>query len=54
MEHVALRLLPVLAPILPKKLQINPADTIAAACLNAVMAGDPGFHVRNAESLVVG
>jgi uncharacterized protein YbjT (DUF2867 family) len=54
MEHIALRLLRVLAPILPKKLQINPAETIAAACLNAVMAGDPGFHIRNAESLIAG
>jgi len=54
MEHIALQLLQVLAPILPKKLRINPAETIAAACLNAVMAGDPGFHIRNAESLVAG
>ena len=54
MEHIALQLLPILAPILPKKLQINPADTIAAACLNAVMASAPGFHIRNAESLVAG
>ena len=54
MEHIALQLLRILAPILPKKLQINPADTIAAACLNAVMASDPGFHICNAESLVAG
>jgi uncharacterized protein YbjT (DUF2867 family) len=54
MEHIALRSLQVLAPIVPKKLQINPAETIAAACLNAVMASDPGFHIRNAESLVAG
>lgn len=54
MEHIALQLLQVLAPILPKKLQINPSETIAAACLNAVMAGDPGFHVRSAECLVAG
>ncbi len=54
MEHIALQLLWVLAPILPKKLQPNPAETIAAACLNAVMASDPGFHIRNAESLIAG
>jgi len=54
MEQIALQLLRILAPILPKKLQINPADTIAAACLNAVMARDPGFHIRKAESLVAG
>jgi len=52
MEQIALQLLRILAPILPKKLQINPADTIAAACLNAVMASDPGFHIRHAESLI--
>ena len=54
MEHIALRFLRIFAPILPKKLQINPAETIAAACLNAVIAGDPGVHIRNAESLVAG
>ncbi len=53
-EHMALQLMQILAPILPKKLQINPADMIAAACLSAVMAGNPGFHIRNAESLVDG
>jgi uncharacterized protein YbjT (DUF2867 family) len=51
-EHIALRFLRILAPILPKKLQMNPADTIATACLDAVVAGDPGFHIRNGESLV--
>ena len=54
MEHIAVQLLRILGPILPKKLQISPADTIAAACLKAVMAGDPGFHIRNAESLAAG
>ena len=54
MEHIALQLLRILAPILPKKLQINPADRIAAACLKAVMASEPGFHIHNAESLVAG
>jgi uncharacterized protein YbjT (DUF2867 family) len=54
MEHITLQLLRILAPILPKRLQINPADRIAAACLKAVMASDPGFHIRNAESLVAG
>jgi len=54
MELLALRLLRILAPILPKKLRINPADIIAAACLNAVMTSDTGFHTRNAESLLAG
>ena len=52
MEHIALRFLGILSPILPKKLQINPADTIAAACLAGVTRGDPGLHVRTAKSLV--
>ena len=51
-EHIALRVLEILAPILKKKFQINPADTIAAACLTAAIAGDPGLHFRKAESLV--
>ncbi len=51
MEEIALRFVGILAPILPNKFRINPADTIAAACLNAVMAGDPGVHIRKAESL---
>lgn len=54
MEHIAVRFLGVLAPILPKKLQINPAPTIAAACLTALITAKPGFHIRNAESLVAG
>jgi uncharacterized protein YbjT (DUF2867 family) len=52
MEHIAVRMVGILAPVLPKKFQINPADTIAAACLKAVLAGDLGSHIRNAESLV--
>jgi uncharacterized protein YbjT (DUF2867 family) len=51
-EGIALRFLGILAPILPKKLQINPSSTIAAACLTAVMTATPGIHFRLAESLV--
>ena len=40
-ESIALRLMSMLAPILPKKFHVNPASTIAAACLNAVMKAQP-------------
>ncbi|QHN05328.1 NAD-dependent dehydratase [Granulicella sp. WH15] len=51
-EGVALRLMSIFAPILPKKFHINPAPTIAAAILDAVTAAEPGRHFRYAESLV--
>jgi uncharacterized protein YbjT (DUF2867 family) len=51
-EGIALRLMSIFAPILPKKFHINPAPTIAAACLSAVTTAEPGHHFRYAESLV--
>jgi uncharacterized protein YbjT (DUF2867 family) len=51
-EGVAIRLARILAPILPKKFHVNPAPTIAAALVNAVIAAEPGCHFRYAESLV--
>lgn len=53
-ESVALRLMSIFGPILPKKFQINPAPAIAAACLSAVMAAKPGVHFCLAENLVSG
>jgi uncharacterized protein YbjT (DUF2867 family) len=41
-EGVALTVFRVLAPILPKKLRINPADGIAASLLDAARAAKPG------------
>ena len=41
-EGAALSLARLLAPILPKKFQVNPADVIAAALLNAVIAAKAG------------
>lgn len=47
-ESVALVLFRMLGPILPKKLRINPADTIAASLLRAVTDAKPGcFWVRS-------
>ena len=51
-EGIALRLMSIFAPILPKKFHINPAPTIAAASLSAAMTAEPGLHFRYAESLV--
>jgi uncharacterized protein YbjT (DUF2867 family) len=50
-EGIALRLMSLFAPVLPKKFHVNPAPTIAAACLSAVITAEPGLHYRNAESL---
>lgn len=51
-EGVALRLMSLFAPILPKKFHVNPANVIATACLSAVLANEPGCHFRYAETLV--
>lgn len=51
-ETVALRLMSLFAPILPKRFHINPASTIAAACLSALTTAKPGLHLRLAGSMV--
>jgi uncharacterized protein YbjT (DUF2867 family) len=51
-EGIAVRLMSAFAPILPKKLHVNPAPTIAAASLDAVITAQPGRHFRYAASLV--
>ncbi len=51
-EGIALLLMRIFAPVLPRKFHVNPAPTIAAAILNAVMAEEPGVHFRYAQSLV--
>jgi uncharacterized protein YbjT (DUF2867 family) len=51
-EGIALRLMSIFAPILPKKFHVNPAPTIAAAILDAVTTAEPGRHFRYAKSLV--
>jgi uncharacterized protein YbjT (DUF2867 family) len=43
-EGAALTLLRFLAPILPKKFHVNPADVIAAALLDAVIIAQTGCH----------
>jgi uncharacterized protein YbjT (DUF2867 family) len=51
-EGVALALSRILAPILPKKLHLNPAVKIAGVLVESVIAAEPGCHYRYAESLV--
>ena len=50
-EGAALTLLRLLAPILPKKFHVNPADVIAASLLNAVIAAKTGCSWIYAEEM---
>jgi uncharacterized protein YbjT (DUF2867 family) len=49
-EGIAVRVMNLLAPILPRKLHVNPAPAIAAACLSAATEAKPGCHFRNARA----
>ena len=51
-EGAALRLLRVLAPVLPRRWRINPAPRIASALLEAALAAAPGVHVVTSEQLL--
>jgi uncharacterized protein YbjT (DUF2867 family) len=50
-EGAALALARLLAPILPKKFHVNPADVIAAALLNAVIVAKTGCRWISAEEM---
>jgi uncharacterized protein YbjT (DUF2867 family) len=50
-EGAALTLARLLAPILPKKLHVNPADVIAAALLGAVIVAKTGCRWIYAEEM---
>lgn len=50
-EHLALQVLGVLGPLLPRGWRINPADNIAAALVDAALAPRPGEHVVGAAEL---
>jgi uncharacterized protein YbjT (DUF2867 family) len=50
-EHLALQVLGVLGPLLPRGWRINPADNIAAALVDAALAPRPGEHVVSAAEL---
>lgn len=50
-ERAALTLLRLLAPILPKKFHVNPADVIAASLIDAVLIAKTGRHWIYAEEM---
>jgi uncharacterized protein YbjT (DUF2867 family) len=50
-ERAALAVVRLLAPVLPKKFHLNPAERIAAAALDAVIAAKPGYHFIYAEQM---
>ena len=50
-EGAVIALLRLLAPILPKKYHVNPADAIAAALLDAVIAAKPGCRWITSEEM---
>lgn len=51
-ESAALSLLRFLAPVLPRKFRVNPAEAIAASLLDAVIAGKTGCHWVYAEKMI--
>jgi uncharacterized protein YbjT (DUF2867 family) len=51
-ERIALRLLGVAGPLLPRRWRINPAERIAAAMIGAAMRAAPGVHVVASGELV--
>lgn len=51
LEHAALALVRFLAPVLPKKLHLNPADIIAASVLDATIAGEMGCNWIYSEAM---
>ncbi|MDY1032317.1 NAD-dependent dehydratase [Stenotrophomonas sp. CFBP8980] len=50
-EHLALQVLGVLGPLLPRGWRINPAENIAAALVDAALEPLPGEHVVSAAQL---
>lgn len=50
-EGAALAVVRLLTPILPRRYRVNPADAIAAALLDAVLAGKPGCHFIFADQM---
>jgi len=50
-ERAMILALQAVAPILPKRLRINPAGNVARAMLEAAIAARPGTHVIGSEAL---
>ena len=51
-ESLVLKLSHLLAPVLPKRLLVNPASKIAEVLVDAVVNEEPGCHFRYSDSLV--
>ncbi len=51
-EGAVLTLLRLLTPVLPKKLQVNPADVIAASLLDAIIVAKTGCRWIYAEEMI--
>lgn len=50
-ERVGLAIVRLLAPVLPKKIHLNPAEVIAASVLNATITGKMGCHWIYSEAM---
>ncbi len=50
-EHLALRLLSALEPIVPARYRVVPASAVAAALLDAVHAASPGLRIIESEAI---
>ncbi|WP_431289304.1 NAD-dependent epimerase/dehydratase family protein [Roseateles chitinivorans] len=50
-EHAAMALIRVLTPVLPKRFRINPASSIAAALLQAVIEATPGLRLISSDEM---
>lgn len=50
-EQLAVKVTSLLAPALPRRYRVNPAENIAAALLNAAITAPPRVHVVDARAL---
>ena len=46
-----MKLLDAIAPVLPRRYRVVPAEQVAAALLRAALAPQPGLHVVESEAI---
>ncbi len=51
-ERILLRLIGILAPVLPRSVRISPASRIAEVLVEAVVEPKPGVHIVPSETLI--
>ena len=51
MEHLSMRLLRVLAPVVPRRYRVVSAERIAQCLLDAAIAGQPGVRIVQSERI---